>query len=87
MDRTASYVMLGATAQSGAPSAEYIICPVDIVDNQSQTAIVENNVDKTVQSVRYYNIMGVESDKPFDGMNVKVIRYTDGSCTAVKLMK
>ncbi|MBR4829684.1 MAG: chitobiase/beta-hexosaminidase C-terminal domain-containing protein [Muribaculaceae bacterium] len=87
MDRTASYVMLGATAQSGAPSADYIICPVDIVDNQSQTAIVENNVDKTVQSVRYYNIMGVESDKPFDGMNVKVIRYTDGSCTAVKLMK
>ena len=49
---------------------------------------VENiNTDKTEASVKYVNIAGVVSDTPFDGLNVKVITYNDGSKKAVKVLK
>ena len=41
----------------------------------------------TVASVRYYNLMGVESDKPFDGLNIVVTTYSDGSRTSKKILR
>ena len=43
--------------------------------------------EKSVSSTTYYNLMGISSDKPFSGVNIKVTRYTDGSITKSKMMK
>ena len=45
------------------------------------------NANKAVAGVKYYNIAGVESDQPFDGVNVVVTTYTDGTKAASKVIK
>ena len=45
------------------------------------------NANKAVAGVKYYNIAGVESDRPFDGVNVVVTTYTDGTKAASKVIK
>ena len=47
----------------------------------------EVNTGKQVLSIRYYNVMGVEASQPFDGVNIIVTRYTDGSSSAIKVIK
>ena len=41
----------------------------------------------TIVDIRYYNIMGQESMTPFDGINIMVIRYKDGSFISKKILK
>jgi hypothetical protein len=43
--------------------------------------------EKQAISHTYYNIAGVASDKPFNGINIVVTRYTDGSQTTTKIMR
>ena len=43
--------------------------------------------DKKVRSVRYYNLAGVESAEPQQGVNLKVTTYTDGSRSSEKVLK
>ena len=45
-----------------------------------------NNVEKVVAGVRYYNIMGQEM-KEANGITIVVTTYTDGSHSAVKVIK
>lgn len=40
-----------------------------------------------VESVRYINVAGMESDKPFAGMNIVVTRYSNGTTTITKMIK
>ena len=42
---------------------------------------------KEVASVRYVNVAGQESDTPFDGVNIIVTTYTDGTTTTAKVIK
>jgi hypothetical protein len=42
---------------------------------------------KDIVSVRYYNMMGQGSDKPFDGINIVVTTYNDGSRTSKKVLR
>ncbi|MBQ1485402.1 MAG: hypothetical protein IIZ44_02970, partial [Muribaculaceae bacterium] len=65
-----------------------------IVLASDATAMVNNGSginqitgDKTVASVRYINVSGQESETPFDGVNIVVTTYTDGSSTTAKVMK
>ena len=51
------------------------------------TAISTVNANSQVESIRYYNAAGIESSKPFAGMNIVVTRYSDGSTTTSKLIK
>lgn len=55
----------------------------------TQATAVDNKVAaKTVKSVKYYNVAGVESTVPFTGVNVVVTTYTDGTkATAKKVIK
>ncbi len=55
----------------------------DFVD----TAIDDVAAAKTVTGTRYYNPAGVAAETPFDGMNIKVTTYSDGSTQAVKVIK
>ena len=49
---------------------------------------VENiNADKQVAGVRYINVAGQESDTPFNGVNIVVTTYTDGTTSTVKVVK
>ena len=47
---------------------------------------VSSNVEKVVAGVRYYNIMGQEM-KEANGITIVVTTYTDGSHSAVKVIK
>ena len=40
----------------------------------------------SIQSVKYYNVAGMASDKPFDGMNIVVTRNVDGTVKVQKVM-
>lgn len=51
------------------------------------TAVEQLNADREIASVRYINVAGQESETPFDGMNIVVTTYTDGTMTTVKVMK
>ena len=52
------------------------------------TSVDTKEAAKTVKSVKYYNVAGVESTVPFTGVNVVVTTYTDGTkATAKKVIK
>ena len=50
------------------------------------TWVMELNSDRQVVGVTYVNPMGMTSDRPFEGMNIIVTRYSDGSCRTSKVM-
>ena len=56
------------------------------VKGEVVTAVNDINA-KAVAGVKYYNLAGVESDQPFDGVNVVVTTYTDGTKAASKVIK
>ena len=41
-------------------------------------------VQKEVQSVTYYNVAGMSASTPFEGVNVVVTRYADGTTSITK---
>lgn len=51
------------------------------------TTVKEVVAERTVVNVSYYNLMGVHSDKPFDGLNIVVTTYSDGSRTSKKILR
>lgn len=51
------------------------------------TTGVQNMASKAVSSVKYVNINGQQSDQPFDGVNVVITNYTDGSQKVTKIVK
>ena len=57
-----------------------------VVEKKTVTAINDVNT-KSVKSVKYVNIAGMVSDKPFDGVNVVVTTMTDGSTVVSKVIK
>ena len=48
---------------------------------------VEDLKVENVKSIRYVNAAGIESDTPFQGVNIVVIEMTDGSKKIVKTVK
>ncbi len=84
-------------AQSQAPGHKastngYVVYPLQInkvttEENGVITSIDNLQAGKTVTSVVYYNMMGVASDKPHQGINIVETRYSDGSRTIKKVMK
>ena len=54
---------------------------------EDPTAVEVVNVDREVAGKKYVNLAGMTSDKPFDGVNVVVTTYTDGTTSTVKVLK
>ena len=75
------------TAEPGTPSPSYMVYPLDMQDGGTPTAVIELNAMKTVVGVTYYNLMGQESSKPFEGINIVVTRYSDGSMMTRKVLR
>ena len=44
-------------------------------------------VSKEVKSIRYYNTLGIESTTPFEGVNIIVTTFTDGTHATTKVIK
>jgi hypothetical protein len=55
--------------------------------NDTATAIKNVNTSKEVASVKYVNLAGIESATPFNGVNIVVKTYTDGTHSTSKMMK
>jgi len=53
---------------------------------ESHVGVDELNAGKTVANVRYFNVAGQEMAQPA-GMTIKVTTYTDGTTSAVKVVK
>lgn len=51
------------------------------------TGVEENVAEKAVSAVKYYNVAGVESNEPFDGVNIVKTVYTDGTTQTAKILK
>jgi hypothetical protein len=56
-------------------------------EDGTMTAVNDVTATKTIRSIRYYNVAGIESAQPFDGVNIVVTTYTDGTINVVKTLK
>ena len=75
---------------SKAANDEYYITEVEVdgeLNNQIPTSIFGVQSYKVVSGIKYYNMAGVESDVPFNGVNIEVTTYDDGSRSTRKIMK
>ncbi len=60
---------------------------VEIKILKTVTGVADLNAGKAIQAVKYYNAAGIESNMPFDGLNIVVSTYTDGTRSIVKIVK
>ncbi len=51
------------------------------------SSVVENMAEKTINNVKYYNVAGMESNVPFEGVNIKVVTFNDGTTSTSKVIK
>lgn len=75
------------TANPGTPSRNYMLYPLDMSNAGTPTAVIELIGSRTVVGVTYYNLMGQESKRPFEGINIEVTRYSDGSSMSRKVLR
>ena len=78
------------TSVNDLSNSNYYITKVShtIVQDPTITTGVEDvDAEKTVAGVTYYNLLGVSSDRPFEGVNVVVTTYTDGTKSSKKIVK
>ena len=62
---------------------------VTLSDTPEEVVTNLNSIDlnKEVAKITYVNLMGIESDRPYEGVSIVVIRYTDGSVTTTKVIR
>ncbi len=63
----------------------YYVVEKEIPWNNVPTAVREINSDNVVAKT-YYNAQGLSSDKPFDGVNIVVTKYGDGTTKTNKVI-
>ncbi len=92
---------LAASDEFDGRDAELMLTEVILVDTHHKmfaagnslakvdeaTAIEQVNANKEIASVRYINVAGQESERPFDGINIVVTTYNDGTTTTTKVLK
>lgn len=73
---------------TGEPSSDFVVSPLDFVGTGDQVITAINGIFtdsyRDVVGVDYVNVAGMISDKPFQGVNIVVTRYSDGSKTTEK---
>ncbi len=73
--------------ESDPVSTQHVVYPLDL----SPTNVIVTSVEgvkstATVKSVRFYNLQGIESDTPFDGINIVVEQLNDGTTRSSKML-
>ena len=72
------------------PDGTYMVFPLNLDPSSEEhviTSVAAPVVNKTVSRVIYYNLMGVASTVPFQGVNIVVTEYSDGTRQARKMVK
>ncbi len=69
----------GFTTNSSAPCT-WVLEP-------AETTGITNVTTKAIDKVTYVNMTGVESDTPFNGVNIVITRYSDGSMSTGKVIR
>ena len=72
------------------PSNNIVVYPTNVEngtpgDIPTDVKTIKGN--REVKSVKYVNVAGMVSDKPFEGVNIIITEYTDGSRSTVKQMR
>ena len=70
----------------GDATTSWLVFPLELT-NQPVTAIDSLQSGKTIVKVVYYNLMGVESAVPHNGVNIVETRYSDGTRTTTKIIR
>lgn len=68
-------------------STKFVVYPLNLEAGNVSTGVNEVNSAKEVKGVSYFNMMGVESAQPFEGVNIVVTTYTDGTQSAAKVLR
>ena len=68
-------------------STKFVVYPLNLEAGNVSTGVNDVNNAKEVKGVSYFNMMGVESAQPFDGVNIMVTTYTDGTQSAAKVLR
>lgn len=75
-------------AGDDTPEDGYAYADQDESDSQDiQTAVNSIYGDREVVDVQYVNALGQQSSKPFEGVNIVVTRYSDGTMSTTKVLK
>lgn len=74
------------------PDGSYMVYPLNFNPNDAENNIVTaiNTVETgngEVKSVKYVNVAGMVSDVPFQGVNIVVTEYSDGSRSTSKMLR
>lgn len=84
-DSNYNYLETGTWYQNLDDPLSLAVAPVLKYDEPTVISTVVS--DRQEVSRTYYNVAGVASDKPFDGINIVVTRYNNGSQTAKKIIR
>ena len=68
-------------------STKFVVYPLNLDADKVATGVNDVNSAKEVKGVSYFNMMGVESAQPFDGVNIMVTTYTDGTQSTAKVLR
>ncbi len=76
-----------------APATGITLYPIDLDPSENGGSDITTAINTVetgngeVKSVKYVNVAGMVSDVPFQGVNIVVTEYTDGSRTTSKMLK
>ena len=77
-------------SKAADPNGDYYIAEYTISDELTSdipTCMFGVENYKVVTGIKYYNVAGIESDVPFQGVNIEVTTYDDGSRSTRKIIK
>ncbi len=74
---------------SSKAGSDLMVYPLDLSAATDPSTAIESVVASNgeVKSVKYVNVAGMVSDVPFEGVNIVVTEYTDGSRTTSKMLR
>ena len=82
------YLETGTWYQNTDDPLSLAMAPVlRFVEPSEPTGIDQPVVDKQVMGRTYYNVTGMSSTTPFDGVNIVVTSYSDGTYSTAKVLK
>ncbi|MBO4814409.1 MAG: hypothetical protein J5523_05565 [Muribaculaceae bacterium] len=74
-----------------ASNKSYVVYPLSLTKvTTTQDGVITEVADissKQVAGVKYYNLAGIESSEPHQGVNIVVTTYTDGSRSSAKVLR
>ena len=86
-DAQAANTLRGNRDGEGGDDAEYYIVQETGDGGSINTAISEFLAGKTIVGQTYVNAQGMQSSKPFDGLNIVITRYSDGTTSTTKVIR